>query len=61
MKQHNQPSFEKSCKEALDKARQLNDLPRIEEAVRRAAFMIAIDPQSAEQMFADKIKEGKKL
>lgn len=61
MKQFHNPSFEEACAEALKKARSLNDLPRITEAVRRAALLIAMKPEDAENVFREKLAEGKKI
>lgn len=53
-------SFETATLEALKKARKLNDVPHLMEAVNRAAMLIALDPVLVEQEFSEKMK-GEKL
>ena len=61
MKQPENSSFEKACSEALHKARSINDVPHLIEAVNRASFLIALTPDKVEQIFKEKMQEGTKL
>jgi hypothetical protein len=61
MKQQSNPSFEKACLEALQKARTLGTVPMIVEAVNRASMLIALSPEKTEEIFREKIQEGIKL
>jgi len=61
MKQPSNPEFAQASRDALSKARQLKDVPRIIEAVNRASMLIALSPEKAEEIFREKIQEGIKL
>jgi hypothetical protein len=61
MKQNSNPSFEKASLEALARARSFGDVPRIMEAVNRAAMLISLSPEKSEEIFREKMQEGVKL
>jgi hypothetical protein len=61
MKQQSNPSFEKASLEALGRARQFNDVPKIMEAVSRAAMLIAMSPEKVEDVFREKMQKGVKI
>jgi hypothetical protein len=61
MKQMENPSFERVAREALQKARQLGNVAQITEAVNRAAILIAMSPEKAEEVLREKMQEGVKL
>jgi hypothetical protein len=61
MKQMENPSFERVARESLEKSRQLGNVEQITEAVNRAAMLIAMSPEKAEEIFREKMQEGIKL
>jgi hypothetical protein len=61
MKQPENQSFEKASCEALERARQFNDVPRIVEAVNRASMLLSLSPEKAEEILREKMQEGIKL
>ena len=54
-------SFEAAALQALKKAREINDVPHLMEAVSRATLLIALDPVLVEREFREKMNEGKKI
>ena len=61
MKQPSNLEFAKAAQAALAKARKLNDVSRIIEAVNRASLLIAATPQNAEEILREKFENGIKL
>lgn len=57
MKQPSNPEFARAAQEALAKARKLNDLPHVLEAIDRAALLIASTPENAEEILREKFME----
>ena len=61
MKQFPSPSFEQVAKEALAKAADLKVMPMVSEAIDRAVKLMAMNPEDAEKVLANKMNEGKNL
>jgi signal recognition particle receptor subunit beta len=61
MKQMANETFHRAAKEALEKARKLNDVPHIVEAVNRATLLLSLTPEKVEEMMKEKMNEGIKL